>query len=563
MSDVPGGLTRLERALDALSRLKGGPAGRSATAASDEPARTLRVWQTAPGQSARLLAGPPPPSGWTPALDGTLHTPDLQGHRIDTPEGVAWLEPVREGSGGIWLEISPDGAAVRHQALADLVAVVLGAERETSQVAAELSDRYEEIDLVYTISEILGQTIRLDEAARRILHEVSTVVRARRATLLVADEERGVLRLVAARGMSTSEVEPIEMDDPCSVAARVFREQRIIAFDPTGGAGKNNEKPPECPEDRRYRGKAFLSVPVMYGSPGGAPRAIGVINLTDRQGQDAFSAGDRKLVAAIASQIGAAIENARLVARDLEQQSVRKELELAHDLQLRLLPSPLVIAARSDVAARCRPAESVGGDLYNFFNLRDGGLGAIIGDVSSHGFGAALIMALVIAASGIHAEAADSPSEVLRRLEESLADELSRTEMFLTLFYGVIDAAGRRLTYASAGHQHAWLVPGPEGGPPRRLLATRPPLGLGQAGGADVTLEWHPKKDILCLFTDGIADAVSAKGDRFGEERVLGHVLRQRDRSMREILESIFVSLGAFSDGGAAKDDRTLVLLRA
>src|SRR5213076_3464792 len=77
-------------------------------------------------------------------------------------------------------------------------------------------------------------------------------------------------------------------------------------------------------------------------------------------GEDAFTAGDRKLVAAIANQIGAAIENARLVAQDLGQQRVRREVELARDLQLRLLPSPLVLAARVDVAARCRQAESVG-----------------------------------------------------------------------------------------------------------------------------------------------------------------------------------------------------------
>jgi sigma-B regulation protein RsbU (phosphoserine phosphatase) len=126
----------------------------------------------------------------------------------------------------------------------------------------------------------------------------------------------------------------------------------------------------------------------------------------------------------------------------------------------------------------------------------------------------------------------------------------------------VIDPAARRLTYASAGHQHAWVVSGPEEAP-RRLLATRPPLGLGNVSGSDTTVPWHPKKDILCLFTDGIADAMSAKGDRFSEERVLGHVVRLREHPMREILESIFVSLGAFSDGGAAKDDRTLVLVRA
>ena len=550
MPDVSGGLTRLERALDALGRLD---------------RRVLRLWRW-DGSAWRPLAGAAPPADWAPALDARATG---GGVAIDTPDGPAWLEPVPgtggaggaggAGGGAIWLEIRGAGGKETQAAgLAEIVGAVLAAETETAQVAAELSDRYEEIDLIYTISEILGHTIRLDEAAQRILQEVATVVRARRATLLVADEDRRVLRLVAHRGMDPSDVEPIEADDPCSVAARVFREQRIIAFDPT----TPGSKAPDCPEDRKYRGRAFLSVPVMYAAPGGPPAAIGVINLTDRLGEDAFTAGDRKLVAAIANQIGAAVENARLVARDQTQQRVRRELELAHDLQLKLLPSPLVIAARCDVAARCRPAESVGGDFYNLLNMREGRIGVMIGDVSSHGFGAALIMALVIAASAIHAEAVEAPSDVLRRLEESLADELAQTEMFLTLFYAVIDPAARRLVYASAGHQHSWLVSG-DTGAATRLLATRPPLGLGRSPGADATREWRPKKDILCLFTDGIAEAVGGGEVRFGEDRVLGHVARMRERPARDILEAIFTDLAAFTDGSAAKDDRSLVLLRA
>ena len=153
------------------------------------------------------------------------------------------------------------------------------------------------------------------------------------------DHDRQVLRLVAAKGMVTTEVEPIELDDPVSVTARAFREMRIQSNDPA-------EPEPAAARGqagRSYRGRAFLSVPVMYGAPGDQARPIGVINLTDRHGPDAFSAGDRKLVAAIANQVGAAIENARLVARDLSQQRVRRELELAHDLQLKLLPSPAVL----------------------------------------------------------------------------------------------------------------------------------------------------------------------------------------------------------------------------
>src|SRR5207249_11300055 len=261
-----------------------------------------------------------------------------RGGEVDTPDGSARLEPIPETEGW-WLEIAnggpskpltPGASPGTAEELAQIVGSLLAAERDAVQVAAELSERYEEIDLIYSISEILGHTIRLDEAAERILREVSAVVGARRATLLVYDSEQRALRIVAARGMSREEAEPIEVDDPCSVEARVFREGRIVSYDPTDPKAAN----PGCPEGRNYRGQAFLAVPVLYAAPGARAKPIGVINLTDRLGEDAFTAGDRKLVAAIANQIGAAIENARLVAQDLGQQRVRRELELARDLQV-------------------------------------------------------------------------------------------------------------------------------------------------------------------------------------------------------------------------------------
>ena len=527
MPDAPGGLTRVERLLPLLERLAG---------------TRLRL--------RRVGEAPPPP-------------------------GSARLEPIPETE-GLWLEIgnggrkslTPGAGPGAGRELAEIIGSVLSAERDAVQVAAELSERYEEIDLIYTISEILGHTIRLDEAADRILREVSTVVGARRATLLVHDAEQRVLRIVAARGMGAQDVEPIEVDDACSVAALVFREMRIVSYDPTDPTAPN----PGCPEGRNYRGQAFLSVPVLYAAPGARGKPIGVINLTDREGGDAFTAGDRKLVAAIANQIGAAIENARLVARDLGQQRVLRELELARDLQLKLLPSPGVLAGRVDVAARCRQAESVGGDFYNLLNLRADRIGVMIGDVTSHGFSAALIMALVMAASGIHAESAEAPTEVLRRLEASLADELASTEMFLTVFYAVVDPKAGRITFANAGHPHAFLV-STQTGKAVRLEATRPPLGLATAAGADAVLTWVPREAIICLFTDGVAEALGGGGggggdggdgrdERFGEERVLGHVARLRDRSAREILESVHADLAGFTGGAPPADDRTVVILK-
>ena len=537
MPDTPGGVTRLDRLLPVLERLAGG---------------RVRVWRIEGGGGGRvrLLAGAGEAPTWSPPLDG-----DRAGRRWDSPDGPAWFEPVQDAE-GVWLE-TVEGGASPPAALAAIVGSVLAAEHDATQVAAELSERYEEIDLIYSISEILGHTIRLDEAAERILREVSTVVGARRATLLVHDPEQRVLRIVAARGMSPDEAEPIEVDDPCSIAARVFRDGRIVSYDPTDSQATN----PGCPEGRNYRGQAFLAVPVLYAAPGARPKPIGVINLTDREGEDAFTAGDRKLVAAIANQIGAAIENARLVAKDQGQQRVRRELELARDLQMKLLPSPLVIAARVDVAARCRQAESVGGDFYNLLNLRAQRIGVMIGDVTSHGFGAALIMAQVMAASGIHSESAHTPSEVLRRIEESLKGELASTEMFLTVFYAVVDPKACRITYANAGHPHAFLVSA-RTGEAVRLEATRPPLGLTTEPGEDATRDWARHDAILCLFTDGVADAAGGRGERFGEERVLGHVNRLKDRPAREILESVHADLAGFTGGAAPTDDRTVVILK-
>ena len=528
-------MTRLERLLPVLAALSG---------------TTLRLWRAkTPG--GRLL---PVGGGLGEGREEPLWTPTPNGGgKLDTPDGPAWFQPIPSVS-DTWLEVKGGEAAAIE--LAQVIGAVMEAEEETGQVAAELSGRYEEIDLIYTISEILGHTIRLDEAANRILREVSAVVRARRATLMVHDPRGHVLRLVAARGVELGEIEPVEVDDPKSVAARVFREMRTISYDPHD---QRAPRPPN-PIERGYRGHAFLSVPVVYASPGRVPTPIGVINLTDRTGEDAFTAGDRKLVAAIANQIGAAIENARLIELDLSQQRVRRELELAHDLQLKLLPSPMVISAKADVAARCLPAESVGGDFYNLLSLHGDRVGVMIGDVSSHGFGAALIMALAMAASGIHAETAESPHEALRRLETSLSEELAETEMFLTLCYAVVDPVKGTLTYANAGHPHAFLV-STEDGTTKRLEATRPPLGLGD-GGQERVERCERGKAILCLFTDGLADARGPGGERFGEQRVLSHVVNIRGRPARHILEAVFTDIAAFTGGAPALDDRTLVLLK-
>ncbi len=426
------------------------------------------------------------------------------------------------------------------------------AEDEARSAAREISEKYEEINLLYSISEILGSVLRLEDAAGRILTEVADVLGARRGSLWVYDPEREVLVATATVGDEPLGV-PISVSDPESLTARVFRECVPL----------NLEQGTVLPQDRHMEPRphgteAFLSVPITYTPPEGVTRTVGVVTLVGRRSNVRFTAGDARLLSAIASQVGAALENQRLVQESLRQERTMRELELAHDLQLKLLPDTRLFDGSARVAARCVPAESVGGDFYHLFHLSGGRLGVIIGDVSSHGFSAALIMALTMSALAIYAQESGPPAEVLRRLHEALIHELETTEMYLSLFYGVIDPGAGRLTYSNAGHPHAFVVR--SDGARERLSATSPPLGIVRLGAyGEAEVEWHDA-DLLCLFTDGLADTFPGGGVD-GEGRILQEVARLRGEPVADILEGIF-ALADRPSSAAPPDDRTAVLVR-
>lgn len=512
----------------------------------------MRLWRA---EGGRVRAIGPEEGAWWPDAELNGST----GRSVRLPDSrAAWLEPVPEAP-GTWIQLGPDDSddatrSRRARSAALLVGRTLAGERESAQAAAELTTRYEEITLLYRISEILGRTVDLEEATRTILKEVANVVGARRASIMVHDPERDVLRVVAAWGFDVGRTEPVPVSDAESIAARVFREQQPIGIEDTAAGLRGLH------EERPYRGHAFLSVPIVYAGANGDPRPIGVVNLTDRLGEDAFSAGNKKLVGAIATQIGAAIENARLVGEERKRERVNTELAAAHDLQLALLPPAALLTKAGEVGVRFQSAETVSGDFYRIILRGRASVGVIIGDVASHGYSAALLMAHTLSAAGILAQQTATPEEAVRRLLEVIGDELERAEMSMSFFFGVIHTDRRILRYANAGHPQAYLVPG-DGGAARRLGATVPPLGLApreRIVGADVP--WRPGKDLLCLFTDGLSEARNAAGEAFGERRVVEIVVRQRARPAPEIVDAVFAELDAFAEG--VQDDRTLLLLR-
>ncbi|GMR12916.1 MAG: hypothetical protein BMS9Abin29_1111 [Gemmatimonadota bacterium] len=416
----------------------------------------------------------------------------------------------------------------------------------------ELSERYEEINLLYSISETLGSTLKLEDAAQNILVEVCDVLSAMRGSLWVYDPKGEQLHLRASVGEEEPEG-PLRSDDPTPVSAQVFREGRSL---------RRASKPDQAPAgtDQPGPGPTILSVPIRYTPPSGEARTVGVINLVGRRNGEDFDASDEKLLSAIASQVGAALENNRLIQESLAQERMSSEMELAHHLQMKLLQAPETFDGAS-VAARVVPAEQVGGDFYHLFNLPEAKVGVMIGDVSTHGFPAALIMALSMSAASISARESGGPSRVLRHMDDALRDELETTEMYLSLFYAVIDAEAGELRYSNAGHPHAFLVHGD--GEAVRLLATDPPVGIAGADAyGEEMISWDPSSDLLFLFTDGLSDTLTVIDGQSGEERVIKYVVEHREDAVGEIVSGL-VSLAEAATSALPSDDRTVIVFRS
>ena len=422
---------------------------------------------------------------------------------------------------------------------------------EAQAANAELLERWEEINLLYSIGDILGRTLDLSDAARTILAAISDTVGAGRGGIFVYEQSSGLLRPLTVQGVDAKLVAPVAVDDASSLVARTYRARHAML----------ESSVPGDTSDLALRRGPVLAVPVMWKSPQDGPVALGVVLLSDKRSDMGFTASDEKLVSAIAAQIGTAIQIEGLVRASVAQQRLAHEMQLAHDLQMRLLPATTVVSPEASCAARVAPAQSVGGDFYHLFRLADGRTGVLIGDVSSHGYQAALIMALTMSAMAIHAQATVDPAVAVQALFASLADELRQTEMFLSLCYVVVDPAARTVCYTNTGHPHAFIVAAD--GTVQRLDATDPPLGLGGDAPHSAVLPWTPGSDLLVLFTDGISDARDDAGVALGEARVLDVVRARRHDAPARVVDGVFSLLEGHMSGMAPADDQAIVVLRS
>ncbi|MEK7269751.1 MAG: PP2C family protein-serine/threonine phosphatase [Planctomycetota bacterium] len=243
--------------------------------------------------------------------------------------------------------------------------------------------------------------------------------------------------------------------------------------------------------------------------------------------------------------------------------SLIRELEQARALQLSLLPDLPKIPG-IEFAASYHPSEHLGGDFYDFLDLKSRGLGIVIGDISGHGLEAALLMGMVKKMLQVAAAEAESPSEVLRRTDEGLRGDLPR-DIFVTVLYGILEIPERRFTFARAGHPYPALLrmhPTPTAS---LLKGGGLALGLGSKELVGSTLSDRTVEmaagDILLLLTDGIFET-SRAGEMFGVPRVLSILARESKGPLPTALERIEAESTSFLEPGDPGDDMTMVAVR-
>jgi serine phosphatase RsbU (regulator of sigma subunit) len=251
----------------------------------------------------------------------------------------------------------------------------------------------------------------------------------------------------------------------------------------------------------------------------------------------------------------------------LEKERLEADLALARDIQQRMLPQSSPVLPGLDVAGISLPSREVGGDLFYFLPVSRGRLGLTIGDVSGKSVPAALLMSNVLAALKTEARLVDNEDEILTHLNRLIVEQVEPGR-FVTFFYGVVDRAQMRLSYACAGHNPPLVVK--TDGSTNWLREAGLPLGVLPENTyvpAEVPLE---AGDVLVLYSDGVTEAErpisgAAEGDEpefFDDRRLEESVRNARDRSASETVQAVVDAVREFTGGAELSDDLTLVVVK-
>lgn len=289
-------------------------------------------------------------------------------------------------------------------------------------------------------------------------------------------------------------------------------------------------------------------------------KIIGILAACNRKPEGGFDLEDQRLLAIIASQSAQVLENARLREEERELEKIQRDLKLAREIQVGLLPNRPPDVEGYELAASSIPALSVGGDYYDFVPLQPERMGICLGDVSGKGIPAAMLMSNLQATVRGQAPVNSDAASCLNWANELLYRS-TPVEKFATVFFGILDPLTHRLNYTNAGHERPiWLQAA--GGPERRLDMGGMMLGvLPDFAYLQDTIEFAPG-DVLFVYSDGVTDAENEQEQSFGEEALLEVLRAHRREPAPQILAHVAAAVTAHVGGAEPLDDITMLALK-
>ncbi len=315
---------------------------------------------------------------------------------------------------------------------------------------------------------------------------------------------------------------------------------------------------PDVHKDPRYlpmnpETRSELIVPLFHKG-----RIIGVLDLEHTR-TGFFNKEHERTLTTMAAQVAIAIENARLYqAVKRQEQQLERDISMAREVQLRLLPPGPPEQPHSEMAVRFLPARTIGGDLYDFVDYGPGQTAIVLGDVSGKGAPAALFAALV---SGMMRSAAVqrlAPAQMLVSLNDALR-ERSLESQYVTMLFALWSDENRTLQVANSGAVQPIFC---RAGESSTVRAEGFPLGLfPNIAYEEFNVSTQPG-DAVVFMSDGILDAQNAEGEMYGEERLAAFLCAHREQSAEHIAEAILADVTRFQAGHDRFDDETIIVLR-
>ncbi|MBU1878798.1 MAG: GAF domain-containing protein, partial [Chloroflexi bacterium] len=483
------------------------------------------------------------PAHWVQAweLDAVLAMPLISKNEVLGVLVVDFNRPAQE---------SPARSEAIVAGMANQAAIAI----ESAQLYEALQEEAWVSTAMLQVAEAVGRLTDLDEILSTVARITPLLVGVDRCSIFLWDEARQSFYASQIYGL------PRALFD--EFMALRFSPAEIPALenlrnDPKPIVIHNPQEQDQLPQSiiQAFGVKALLTLPLVARG-----EVMGLMLVDYTEDSTRFTTRRVDVVQGIANQAAIAVETAQLYRETAAKDRMERELQVARQIQTSFLPDSCPAIPGWQVAAEWRSARQVGGDFYDFIELPGDCWGLVVADVSDKGVPAALFMAL--SRTMIRAAAAEGrqPAQLLSQVNTlMLAD--TRSEMFVTAFYAMLDTRQHSLTYANAGHNPPLLVRA-QTGELVRLANHGIVLGIVP----DVMLENSPMDlalgDVLVLYTDGVTDAIDAQDHEFGEERLAALVQQHAHRPAREIVAAIDQAVADFVGDTPAFDDFTLVVLK-